>query len=125
MNQSTTPSDDTGSTTEDRKYPFGLSSKVFFILVVLLGLIMPGLLVTLLERANLSTLADMAWVFGYGTMIFTVWYIWIRPRDLVGPSGQKTTRTEPDARTNEASETVHCGSDTEGSTEKRILDTDR
>lgn len=103
MNQ-TTSSDDTESTTEDRKYPFGLSSNVLFILVVLMGLIMPGLLVTLLERTNLSVLADIVWVFGYGTTIFAVWYIWIRPLDLVGPSEQETTRTEPDARTNEISE---------------------
>lgn len=103
MNQ-TTSSDDTESTTEDRTYPFGLSSKVLFILIVLVGLIMPGLLVTLLERTNLSVLADIVWVFGYGTTIFAVWYIWIRPLELVGPSEQDTTRTEPDTRTNEISE---------------------
>lgn len=102
MNQ-TTASDDAESTTEDRKYPFGLSSTVLFILVVLVGLLMPGLLVTLLERTNLSALADIVWVFGYGTTIFAVWYIWIRPLDLVGPSEQETTRTEPDTRTNKIS----------------------
>ena len=109
MNQ-TTASDDTERTTEDQKYPFGLSSTVLFILIVLMGLIMPGLLVTLLERTNLSVLADIVWVFGYGTTIFSVWYIWIRPLNLVGPSKQETTRTEPDARTNEISE--NTGTDT-------------
>ena len=97
-------SDDTESTTENRKYPFGLSSRALFIFIVIVGLITPGLLVYLLEQANLSVLADLMWVLGYGTTVFVVWYIWIRPLDLSGSSGQEPTRTDPDKEMNKTSE---------------------
>jgi len=73
---------------EDARYPFGLSSKPFFVLVVVVGLIGPGLLVYTLEQANLSGIADFVWVIGYGTTVFVVWFVWLRPVDFVGQAAQ-------------------------------------
>jgi hypothetical protein len=77
-----------------REYPFGLSSRQLFVFVVLVGLIAPGLLVYALEEANLSAIGDLVWIVGYGTTVFVVWFIWIRPMDLVGSSGQDKYPTE-------------------------------
>ena len=105
MTNSTESHDENEANATNRQYAFGLSSRQLFVLVVIVGLIGPGLAVNMLERANLGLLADIVWVVGYGTTIFVVWYIWIRPLDLVGPSGLDISRTheglgdqrEPDA----------------------------
>jgi hypothetical protein len=28
------------------------------------------------------------WIVGYGTTIFVVWYVWVRPLELIGSSAQ-------------------------------------
>ncbi|MDS0223431.1 hypothetical protein NDI54_19000 [Haloarcula sp. S1AR25-5A] len=86
---------------DQQKYPFGLSSPQFavlVVLVVLVGLIGPGLLVYTLEQANLSAVADLVWIVGYGTTIFVVWFIWLRPLDFGGSSAQDTSLTEESER---------------------------
>lgn len=90
MSSASGPDDDT------RHYPFGLSSRQLFVFVVLVGLIGPGLVVAMLEQANLSTLATFVWITGYGTTVFVVWYIWLRPIDLVGAGSQEVSRTDSD-----------------------------
>jgi hypothetical protein len=77
-----------GDPDQPNPYPFGLSSGQFFVLVVLVGLLGPGFLVNWLEQANLPQLGNVVWVMGYGTMVFVVWFVWIRPLDLIGPTGQ-------------------------------------
>ncbi|MDS0243900.1 MULTISPECIES: hypothetical protein [unclassified Haloferax] len=94
---------------DQQRYPFGLSSPQFAVLLVLVGLIGPGLLVYTLEEANLSTVADLVWIVGYGTTIFVVWFIWFRPLDLVGPSAQDTSLIEE----SEQFDTVPEGHDSE------------
>lgn len=97
MGQSSNSSDDSGGDAEHRRYPFGLSSYQLFFFVVLVGLITPGLVVYFLETANLSGVADLVWIVGYGTTIFVVWFIWIRPIDLIGSSGHDASLSETDA----------------------------
>ena len=76
-------------------YPFGLSSRATFALVVVVGLVGTGLVVSLLESANQPLLGDIVWILGYGTTVFVVWYIWIRPIEIVGDTGQdRTSRDE-------------------------------
>ncbi|MBX0297903.1 hypothetical protein [Haloarcula nitratireducens] len=79
---------------DQQEHPFGLMSPQFAVLVVLVGLIGPGLLVHTFEEANLSAVADLVWIVGYGTTIFVVWFIWVRPLDLVGSSAQDVSLTE-------------------------------
>ena len=73
---------------ESHRYPFGLSSRLSFLVVITIGLIGPGLGVSVLEEANLALAADIVWIVGYGTTIFVVWYVWIRPLKIVGTDAQ-------------------------------------
>jgi hypothetical protein len=103
----------TGS--NQREYPFGLSRLQFAGFVMVVGLIGPGFLVYALEQANLSGVADFVWMVGYGTTIFVVWFIWLRPLNLVGPSGQEISLTEE----SEQSETAPDEGDSESEPSNR------
>ena len=72
------------SSVDQRQFPLGFSSRVFFVIVVVGTIIIPGLLVGLLETAGFSLLGNFVWILGYGTGIFIVWYLWLRPLDLKG-----------------------------------------
>lgn len=74
----------------DHQFPLGLSSRQFGILVIAGTIVLPGLLVYIFKAVGLSTFGDFIWVIGYGTGVFVVWYIWIRPLDLVGAVEQET-----------------------------------
>ena len=104
MNQSDTPNtdDDGDAGPESWPYPFGLSSRATFVLIVLVGLIGTGLVVSLFESADQSLLGDLVWILGYGTTVFVVWYIWIRPLDIVGDAGRE--RVSRDEEENEPPE---------------------
>ena len=93
MTSSTESHDENEANTTNRQYAFGLSSRQLFVLVVIVGLIGPGFAVNILDRANLRLLSDIVWVVGYGSTIFVLWFLWIRPLDLVGPSGLDISRT--------------------------------
>ena len=96
--------DDTERTTENQNYPFGLSSRALFIFIVIVGIITPGVLIYLLAQANMPVLADLVWILGFGTTVFVAWYIWLRPLDLVGSSGQELAPIEPEEETDTDSE---------------------
>ena len=91
MSDTTGESNDKRTDEEYRQYPFGLSARLMFFVIILVGLVGSGLGVYILETANLPRLADFVWVAGYGTTVFLVWFLWIRPLDLVGAVGQDTT----------------------------------
>lgn len=79
----------------DHQFPLGLSSRQFGTLVIAGTIVLPGLLVYIFKAVGLSTFGDFIWIIGYGTGVFVVWYIWIRPLDLVGAVEQETpTATE-------------------------------
>lgn len=109
-----TPADESDAS----RYPFGLSSKPFFVLVVVVGLIGPGLLVYILEQANLSGAADLVWFVGYGTTVFVVWFLWLRPVNFTGPTAQdlpSESKTEAEGDRDETDTESHhsSGEDTE------------
>jgi hypothetical protein len=64
-----------------------MNSRVLLGLVIAAGVIIPGVLNYFLEQAGASTLGAVVWTVGYATMVVVVWYGWIRPLDLSGPSG--------------------------------------
>ena len=78
-------SDSNRPSSSSRSFPIGLSSKQAFAMVLLIGIIVPGFFLYLFESANRSSLGTLSWVLGYGTTIFVLWYVWIRPLDLTGP----------------------------------------
>ncbi|REA00923.1 hypothetical protein DEQ92_19185 [Haloferax sp. Atlit-6N] len=95
MNTQTQPADSEDESDEEtRRYPFGLPSRLSFLVVVTIGLIGPGFGVYILEGADLSLAADIVWIIGYGTTIFVVWYVWIRPLELLGSSAQDWSELE-------------------------------
>ena len=61
-----------------------LGSRGKFVAVLLTGIVGTGLLVMVLSSAGYPTVGNVVWVLGYGTMVFVLWYGWIRPLDL-GP----------------------------------------
>jgi len=107
---------------DQQQYPFGLSSPQFAVLVVLVGLIGPGLLVYTLEQANLSGVADLVWIVGYGTTIFVVWFIWLRPLDFSGSSAQDISLTEESEESDTAAEERDSESDSSDRTESSAED---
>jgi hypothetical protein len=56
------------------------------VLVVVVGVVGSGLARRLLGLAGYTTLGRVVFVLGYATMVFVVWYGWIRPLDLTGPT---------------------------------------
>jgi hypothetical protein len=61
-----------------------LGTRRSFAVVVLLGVAGTGSVVYFLNAVGLGTLGSVVWFLGYGTMVYTLWYGWIRPLDLTG-----------------------------------------
>ncbi|WP_136717179.1 hypothetical protein [Halorientalis salina] len=63
-----------------------LSERVKFALVLSAGIVLPGLADYALAQAGYDLLGSFVWATGYfGTMIL-IWYVWLRPLDITGPS---------------------------------------
>lgn len=56
-----------------------------------------------LEAAGYSSLGDIVWIVGYGTGVSLVWYLWIRPLDIVGSTEQDRSTTEDESKNGEDS----------------------
>jgi hypothetical protein len=54
--------------------------------VLLVGVAGTGIVRRLLGEAGLNDLGAVVWVLGYGGTVLVVWYGWIRPLDIGGPS---------------------------------------
>lgn len=65
------------------------SDRPLAVVILLSGIVLPGLLRYWLGQNGFDTLGTAVFVVGYGTMILLVWWVWIRPLDLVGPSGEQ------------------------------------
>jgi hypothetical protein len=113
---------------DQQEYPFGLSSLQFAFFVVLVGIIGPGVLVYTLEQANFPVVADLVWIVGYGTTIFVVWFIWLRPLDFGGSPNQNSWHTEESEQSDTAAEERDGESDswdrTESSAENSMSETE-
>ncbi|MBX0288760.1 MULTISPECIES: hypothetical protein [Haloarcula] len=107
---------------DQQKNPFGLSSPKFVVLVVLVGIIGPGLLVYTLEQTNLPAVADLVWILGYGTTTVVVWFIWLRPLDLVGPSAHDISLTEESEQSETRTDNHKDGSETANAVEAPVQD---
>lgn len=66
----------------------GLFSRDVLLLatVLVLGVAGTGIVRRLLGEAGLNDLGVVVWILGYGGTVFVVWYGWIRPLDIGGPS---------------------------------------
>ena len=65
-----------------------LDERVVFAVVLVSGIILPGVADYALSAAGFDTLGMVVWAGGYLAMILYLWYRWIRPLDLTGPAGE-------------------------------------
>jgi hypothetical protein len=62
--------------------------------VLLVGVAGTGIVRRQLGLLGLDTVGRLVFVFGYGGTVFAVWYGWIRPLDISGPSGNASYHDE-------------------------------
>lgn len=63
-----------------------LSNKAAFVLVIVSGIVVPGVLNYLASAVlGQQLLGRVIWVLGYTMMILVIWYVWLRPLDFTGP----------------------------------------
>ena len=62
--------------------------KLLFVLVLAVGVAGTGIVRRLLGEAGYNGLGRLAFVVGYGTMVFVLWYGWVRPLDIEGPAAR-------------------------------------
>jgi hypothetical protein len=59
---------------------------LLIVLILVLGIAGSGIVRGLLAERGYDALGSAIFVFGYGTMVVLLWYGWIRPLDITGPS---------------------------------------
>lgn len=74
-----------------------LSSRKTLALVLAVGVVVPGVLNYWISAAGYDALGSLVWALGYGTVVLVVWFGWIRPLDLTGPSGEEVWTADDDA----------------------------
>jgi hypothetical protein len=71
--------------TEDDGGLFGRDA-ILLATVLIVGVAGTGIVRRLLGEAGLNDLGMVVWILGYGGTVLVVWYGWIRPLDIGGPS---------------------------------------
>ncbi|CAM2753987.1 MULTISPECIES: hypothetical protein [Halobacterium] len=51
------------------------------------GVVLPGVASYLVAQSTTGLADEAVWAGGYGLMVLTVWYTWIRPLDLSRTEG--------------------------------------
>jgi hypothetical protein len=80
-------SDDTPSEHDGDERLFALTrDNLLLAAILLVGIAGSGLVRRLLGELGYNDLGALVFMFGYGGMIFAIWYGWIRPMDISGPN---------------------------------------
>ncbi|MFB6093010.1 MAG: hypothetical protein ABEK02_08380 [Haloquadratum sp.] len=80
-------SDDDTRSADDERQLFELTrDKLLLLAILFVGIAGSGLARRLLGTLGYNTLGMIVFVLGYGGMVVAVWYGWVRPMDLTGPS---------------------------------------
>ena len=61
---------------------------VLFALVLLLGVAGTGIVRRYLREAGYESIGWIVFLAGYGGMVLLIWYVWIRPLEITGPTGR-------------------------------------
>jgi hypothetical protein len=61
---------------------------LLIILLLVVGIGGSGLARGFLAERGYDALGSVVFIMGYGTMVFLLWWGWIRPLDITGPSGR-------------------------------------
>lgn len=80
-------------------------------LVLFVGVAGTGVVRRQLGVLGYNQLGRYVFVLGYGGMVFVVWYGWIRPLDITGPTGNAGTDAGADTRTDDATAGTHVDDD--------------
>jgi len=59
--------------------------KLLLAALLFVGIAGSGIARRLLGELGYNDLGALVFVLGYGGMILTLWYVWIRPMDISGP----------------------------------------
>jgi hypothetical protein len=89
---------------------FGLGTRGGFVLVVLVGVLVPGLTNHVLSQSGYHALGSAAWAVGYAAMAAVLYVGWVRPLD---PTGPDDAIRKPDDG-NGADDTASGGTETDG-----------
>ena len=54
-------------------------------LIAAVGIAVSGAADYLLTANGYAGLGRLAWTVGFGATVLAVWYVWLRPMDLMGP----------------------------------------
>ena len=63
--------------------------RVLLAVVLVVGIAGTGIVRRQLGLLGYNALGRLVFVMGYGGTVFVVWYGWIRPLDITGPSGDR------------------------------------
>ena len=64
-----------------------MNSRLMLGIVLVAGVVLPGLMDYALHQAGYPALGTAVWAMGYVGMVLAVWARWIRPLDLGNPGG--------------------------------------
>lgn len=70
-----------------------LTSRRAFLLIALIGIIVPGVSDSLLAQYGYSDVGSIVWAIGYGSAVIAIWYGWLRPIEFTGDTGVSQTST--------------------------------
>jgi hypothetical protein len=76
---------------------YGLGTRGGFAIVVLVGVLVPGLTNHFLSQAGFHTVGSVLWYAGYGVMALVLWYGWVRPLEFSEPDTEFTPESERDS----------------------------
>ena len=92
---------------------FGLGTRGGFVLVVLAGVVVPGVTNYVLSYSGFDTLGSLVWAVGYGAMAVVLYLGWVRPLEPTGPDSAVRAPDDEDATgdAGESPDTDGAGSD--------------
>jgi hypothetical protein len=61
---------------------------LLILLLLVVGIGGSGIARGVLAERGYGVVGSVVFVMGYGTMVFLLWYGWVRPLDITGPSGR-------------------------------------
>jgi hypothetical protein len=73
-----------------------LSSRQAFVVVLVVGVVGTGLVQRGFAAAGYPGLGTAFWIVGYATTVLALWYGWVRPLDLTGPTDRSRADDESD-----------------------------
>ncbi|QCJ46250.1 MULTISPECIES: hypothetical protein [Haloprofundus] len=67
---------------------------LLLILILFTGIVGTGVVRWVLGNLGYNGVGRVVFAVGYGAMVFVLWYGWIRPLDITGPSERERSERE-------------------------------